>query len=235
MSTIFEIAAGILDQAQKRLETTSANVANVATPGYRSQANFTQMVSSIEGDLVSSLMGDSARFTQHTQGVMTQSGGSLDLAISGLGMFKLMGENQEYLSRDGRFSVDTNGVLVDARGFEVADDSGRAIRLERSDVEIEPDGTILADGLPVARIGVFGPSEEVELLPIGGALFVANGETEIIADSVVRQGMIEGSNVMMAEEMIEMMAAIRYAEAGSQLVQTYDGLLAQAFSIFGRG
>ena len=235
MSTIFEIASGILNQAERRLETASGNVANVATPGFKSQANFSQMVNSVEGEFALSGITDLSHFTQYTQGTMTPSGSQLDLAISGAGMFKLIGDDQEYLSRDGRFTVDANGMLVDARGFEVADDSGRPIRLDRTDVEVQSDGTVLADGLPLARIGVFGPSEEAEMVRIGGALFAVNGDMEIMPDAMVRQGMVEGSNVVMAEEMIEMMAAIRHAEAGSQLMQTYDSLLAQAFSTFGQG
>jgi flagellar basal body rod protein FlgG len=235
MSSFIEIATGVLNQAERRLETVSGNVANMTTPGYKSQTNFSYELNAVDSLSGSVALPNSRQFTQHTQGTMSPSSNQLDLAISGPGMFRVMGPDAEYLTRDGRFAISKDGVLVDSRGFEVADTSGRAIQLGDGSVEILTDGTVLQDGLPQGRIGVFLSPDNREVEAIGGSLFSMVGDVEATTGSLVRQGMLEGSNVVLAEEMIEMMAAIRYAEAGSQLIQTYDNLLGRAFSTFGQG
>jgi flagellar basal-body rod protein FlgG len=56
-----------------------------------------------------------------------------------------------------------------------------------------------------------------------------------LADSQIRQRALEGSNVETAAEMTSMMLALRMAESGARLVQTYDGLMGQAITALGRG
>ena len=51
---------------------------------------------------------------------------------------------------------------------------------------------------------------------------------------IVRQGMIEGSNVDLPVEMLSTMAALRQAEIGARVVQTYDSLIGQTISTLGR-
>ena len=52
---------------------------------------------------------------------------------------------------------------------------------------------------------------------------------------VLRQAMVETSNVTMASEMVGMMAAVREAETGAKLVQVYDDLMGRALTAFGQG
>ena len=56
-----------------------------------------------------------------------------------------------------------------------------------------------------------------------------------VASPELRQGMIEGSNVALADEMVSMMDALRQAEGGAHLVQTYDDLMGRAISTLGQG
>ncbi|WCM29993.1 hypothetical protein NDN01_25485 [Sphingomonas sp. QA11] len=70
---------------------------------------------------------------------------------------------------------------------------------------------------------------------IDGSLFrLGTGEAEEVADPLVRQGMTEASNVSVGDEMVTMMAALRQAESGARLVQTYDDLLGRAITTFGQ-
>ncbi len=57
---------------------------------------------------------------------------------------------------------------------------------------------------------------------------------ELAPDAVLRQGMIENSNVSLGDEMVETMAALRQSEVGSRLVQVYDDLLGRALSSLGQ-
>jgi flagellar basal-body rod protein FlgF len=70
--------------------------------------------------------------------------------------------------------------------------------------------------------------------PIGGSLFaITDDQVEEVAAPELRQGMIEASNVALADEMVSMMEALRTAESGAKLVQTYDDLMGKAVSAFG--
>ena len=51
---------------------------------------------------------------------------------------------------------------------------------------------------------------------------------------VVRQGMVEASNVSMADEMLALMAALRSAESAQRVVQVYDDLMGRALTAFGQ-
>ena len=58
---------------------------------------------------------------------------------------------------------------------------------------------------------------------------------EAVAEPMIRQGMVESSNVSMGDEMVTMMAAMRQAEGGARLVQVYDELMGRALTTLGGG
>jgi len=155
MENLIDAAIGILGRAEARLETVSSNIANVTTPGYKARSSFAEQLNVSEAEVGGSGSLALMEFTQYGQGTLSISGNQFDVALSGMGMFQVMNEEVSFFVRDGRFSLDQDGVLVDTHGFQVADESGGAIRLDQGPVEILGDGTVLQNGLPQAKIGVF--------------------------------------------------------------------------------
>jgi flagellar hook protein FlgE len=101
------------------------NIANVSTVGYkRSRAGFADVLG---GSLRGARLGAGVRLgsvdQQFSQGSIQQTGGSLDLAIRGRGMFTVSGTHDgqagQFYTRDGRFNLDNNGYVVDARGLRL--------------------------------------------------------------------------------------------------------------------
>lgn len=100
------------------------NIANVSTYGYKaSRAGFADMMG---GRVGTSRMGAGVRMgniqTHHGQGGLTNTGGTLDYGIRGNGFFSVRdagGTGTNYYSRDGRFSLDNNGFVVDPRGMRL--------------------------------------------------------------------------------------------------------------------
>ncbi len=101
------------------------NIANVSTFGYkRSRAAFADVLG---GSLKGQRLGAGVRLggvdQQFEQGAVQQTGGTLDLAIRGRGMFTVSGTHDgraaQYYTRDGRFSLDNSGHVVDARGLRL--------------------------------------------------------------------------------------------------------------------
>lgn len=102
------------------------NIANVSTVGFKSgSANFNDILgqrtnggqnlgAGVKMGSVSQAFG---------QGSFLQSGGSLDYAIQGGGFFEVVGENDgiegSYYTRNGRFSLNNEGMMVNQDGLRV--------------------------------------------------------------------------------------------------------------------
>lgn len=133
----FDIGLTGLDAASKNLEVISNNIANANTSGFkRSRAEFADIYASSALGSASNQTGAGVQVTtirqQHTQGDITYTDNSLDLAISGGGLFRLQDSNGGMVySRAGMFGLDNEGYLSNATeqrltGYQV-DDSGNVL------------------------------------------------------------------------------------------------------------
>ncbi len=107
-----------------------------------------------------------------TQGTLTQTGGSLDVAVQGDGFFKLQLPDGTYAyTRDGSFQMNAQGQIVDAQGDLVmpaitipANSSGLTIN-SQGQVSVIPQGTTTPTILGQLTLTRF--INEAGLLPIG--------------------------------------------------------------------
>ena len=230
MSGLVEAATAIMSASERRLETISNNVSNVSTPGFKRQVSFSELMSGM-GTAALNMRSDMK------QGMLSTTGNPLDLAISGAGFFQLRAGDKLVYSRHGQFRLAEDGTVVTAQGHRLQQAGGGDLVLGKAAVEIGADGTILDNGEPVARLALYRPAGgEAAVQPIGGSVFAIAGEAvEESGGAELRQGMVEASNVAMADEMIGMMSAIRQAESGARLVQLYDDLIGRAITTFGQG
>jgi len=158
------------------------------------------------------------------------------MAISGPGFFRVRNESGIFYTREGHFQLKADGTVTTPNGFVLQQADGNDLILDGTDVEILPDGMVMDDGRPVGQIGVFAPTEAVRMTPIAGSLFTADERgMEASRGGQLRQGMVEGSNVDLGEEMVTMMTAVRDAESGARLIQVYDDLIGRAITTFGQG
>ena len=126
-----------LKGAQTDISTTSNNIANVGSNGFKkSRAEFGDIFGSTPLQSKSVGVGTMAKSItqQFSQGNIATSSNALDMAISGQGFFALeAGGNasQTVYTRNGAFNVDDNGFIVDSNGqfllgYPVDDDGGVA-------------------------------------------------------------------------------------------------------------
>ena len=230
MADLIESARAILSVSERRMEATANNVANLTTPGFKSQKLYSDLVSEA-GTLAPSTVEKSR--VDLTQGKLSKTGNPYDLAIAGAGFFRLAGADGAVVySRQGQFHRDGDGRLVNARGLALQGVDGDIV-LPFANAQILGDGTVLQDGAAVGRIGLFQPADGVEPRALGGSSF-ALSDAEEVKEVQLRQGMVETSNVELADEMVAMMEAMRNAEGGAKLVQTYDDLIGRAITTFGQ-
>ncbi|VUC82354.1 flagellar basal-body rod protein FlgG (distal rod protein) [Salmonella enterica] len=131
------IAKTGLDAQQTNMDVIANNLANVSTNGFKRQrAVFEDLLyqtirqpgaqSSEQTTLPSGLqIGTGVRPVAterlHSQGNLSQTNNSKDVAIKGQGFFQVMlPDGTSAYTRDGSFQVDQNGQLVTAGGFSGA-------------------------------------------------------------------------------------------------------------------
>ena len=166
--------------------------------------------------------------TDFGQGMLRTTGNELDFALEN-GFFQVeASDGTVYATRDGRFGRDANGDLVTSQGLFVLDENGQHINLPASAVSVTPDGTIQAQGSDVARLAIldFTPNQ---LQRSGEAHFVATGPGQPpIGGPGLRQGLLEGSNSILVEEMTSLLAVQRTYQANQRVLSVLDGTLDQA-------
>ncbi len=117
----FSIALSGLTAASTNLDIVSNDIANANTVGFKSsRAEFADVFASGAVNLNQSSVGEGVRVAttaqQFTQGNISTTSANLDLAISGDGFFTLQDANGTVFSRNGQFSVDNQGNVVNATG-----------------------------------------------------------------------------------------------------------------------
>lgn len=217
--------------AMGQLATTSHNMANLQTPGFREMLSTFRAVP-VEGASADSraFVVDSTPGANWTPGSVTPTGNPLDLAIEDQGLFSVRrADGQEAYTRAGKFHLDPMGFLVTSAGQNVLDDQGRSIQLPEGsqDILIQPNGTLrarlpgqLVDS-PVARLKLINPMPHTLQREADG-LFTSS-EDQLPAEEVrVVQGSLEGSNVNAAQAMVQMIAQNRLFDLNIRLVQVAE-------------
>ena len=135
MSLISSLYSGQtgLDTSSTELQVIGDNIANSNTIGFKSsRAAFEDMLAqNIIGGSDGAGLGSRVQQVQQilTQGSITSTGNVTDVALQGNGFFILQGPNGQYLTRDGQFTADKTGNIVNLGGLAVqgfpADQNGK--------------------------------------------------------------------------------------------------------------
>ncbi|MFL6578228.1 MAG: flagellar basal-body rod protein FlgG [Povalibacter sp.] len=243
-----------LDAQQTRMAVTSNNLANVGTTGFKKgravfedllYQNVRQVGAATSQDTVAPTglsLGTGVRVVatekSFTQGNMSQTGNSLDLAISGRGFFQvLLPDGTMGYTRDGGFNVNAQGELVTASGYAVQ--PGITIPDGAQSVSIGKDGTVsvqvAGQSAPtqVGSIQLFDFINPAGLQPRGENMYVESAASGTATSGTpglnglggVEQGSLESSNVNVVEELVNMIETQRAYEMNSKAISTTDQML----------
>lgn len=189
--------------------------------------------------------------TIFTQGSFYETTNNFGFAIDGDGFFAVQGKDgKTYYTRNGNFALskDKNGLtLSTSDGEPILDTKGKKItfnaNMTAANITVTADGEFCypdATGNPRSlgvSIGVYQFSNPSGLEKHSGSLYeptAASGAamneatTNNISKSNVVQGYLEGSNVQLADEMVNLIVAQRAYEANSKAITTSDEMLGQA-------
>lgn len=147
----------------------------------------------------------------------------LDLAIANKGYFQVSGKNGVKLTRDGRFSIDKHGYLLNLEKEKVLANDGTPIKLPKIPEKIE-DIKIDLDG----NVRVF--NDKTRKLDYVSTISVVTSEGVAVLAPNVKQGYNEYSNVSIEQEFLQAIPVKRNFEANRVLFQMQSSLLSTAIS-----
>jgi flagellar basal-body rod protein FlgG len=243
-----------LDAQQTRMAVVSNNLANVNTTGFKkSRAVFEDLLyqnvrqvgaaTSQDTEAPSGMsLGTGVRVVatekNYTQGNLSQTGNSLDLAISGRGFFQiLLPDGTLAYTRAGDFQLSSQGQLVTSSGYVVQ--PGISIPPGAQSVTVGADGVVsaqLAGQSTPTQVGTMQlvdfvnptglqPRGENLLLETAASGTAQPGSPGQSGLGTLEQGMIESSNVNVVEEMVNMIETQRAYEMNTKAIQTADQML----------
>lgn len=215
--------SGLLAQ----MDAVANNIANLSTPGFRREGvMFSEYIQRLDGKEPSlSMATANTRLLDLSQGALSRTGGSYDLAIEGDGFFLTGGPEGPRLTRAGAFTQDATGRIVTPAGAPLLDTGGSPVTVPPGarDVTIGTDGTVSADGTPLAQIGLYAPVDPTDLRHQSGTAFsAAAGVQPAVQPGRIRQGYLEDSNVNPVTEVARMIDVQRAYEMSQTFLDTED-------------
>jgi flagellar basal-body rod protein FlgF len=199
------------------------NIANASTTGYRREGLiFSEFVQALAPDDPSlSMVSANVRDTRLDQAPLTQTGGSFDLAIEGEGFFMIEGPAGPMLTRAGAFTPSPTGELTTLDGLRLLDAGGAPVFVpsDSGRIAIAADGTLSTGDQPLAQIGLWMPSDPLDMRHRDGVRFeVPAGADPLIDGGAILQGYLESSNVDPIGEIARMIEIQRAYEQGQSFL-----------------
>lgn len=254
MRALSTAATGMMAM-ELNVQVISNNLANMTTTGYKRQrVEFQDLLydhvsrigtqTSAQGNIlpVGIDLGSGVKTVGTprlmTQGTLTQTGGSLDIAIRGDGFFKIQLPDGTFAySRDGSFQMDQQGRIVTAQGNLVQpaitipqNSTGLTIN-PQGQVSVIPQGSTTPSILGQITLTRF--INQAGLLSIGDNMYTETPASGTPQDGLpatdgagdLQQGNLEQSNVDSVTEITSLIAAQRAYEMNSKVISAADQML----------
>ena len=253
-SSAMHVAKTGLNAQQHKMQVIANNLANVNTTGFkRDRANFESLLyqtirsggaQTADGNMLTSAStvgtGVNMVNTQklYSQGSLISTDNSLDVAVDGSGFFQvMMPDGRMGYTRNGTFSRDGEGTLTTSSGYVVQPQI--QIPDNVSEINISSDG--------IVSVKVAGETQPQEV----GQLTLANfanprglqpvGETFVVETPAsgapiegaplnggfgkLVQGYLEGSNVNVVQQLVDMIETQRAYEVSSKSISSVDEMM----------
>ncbi len=224
-----QIASG-LRALTREFETISHNLSNSSTSGFKRKVNsFSAELQRRQriGEEHSLLAGTikSEETVDFSQGALTRTERSLDVALEGKGFIALETPEGTLYTRNGSLSINILSQLVDAGGRMVAGQNGPIViprTVGESQIQIDADGTVRAGEAQLGKIKIVEFEGSLnELIPAGNGCFRAPLDVSPVKTpkTKMRQGCQEHSNVQPMQELTGLMSLSRLYESNINVMR----------------
>lgn len=256
LTTLLHISRSGLLAQQFSLDSVANNIANVNTVGFkRSRADFNELLSQaleapkagdsrVSGQAAGTTVAAHQRFFD--QGRLDFTGQPWDMAIEGTGFFQIQRPDGTIAyTRDGTFKLDAEGRLTNADGYYVYPDI--TIPPDAEEALVTPTGEVMARRRGESEPQVIGTMTLARftnpggLESIGDNLYLPNDASgEALVASAQTDGMgqiiggaLEGSNVDLSREMVDMLSAQRAYTLMARAISNSDQMLSMVSQMRG--
>ncbi|MDP9014336.1 MAG: flagellar basal-body rod protein FlgG [Pseudomonadota bacterium] len=243
-----------LDAQNTQMSVIANNLANTNTTGFKSDraafqdlmyqnvqqvgAQSTQNTQYSTGLSLGTGVRIAATEKNYTQGSVLQTGGNLDMSISGLGFFQItMPDGTTSYTRDGSFSMDSQGNVVTASGYPLS--PAITIPVNAQSVTVGADGTVSVTTAGSTKPTTVGQIQLASFINVQGLQPTGNNLLTESASSgapqvgtpgtsglgTLNSGSLETSNVNTVTELVNMIQCQRAYEMNSKAITTTDQML----------
>jgi flagellar basal body rod protein FlgG len=216
------------------------NLASSSVPGYKKQdVSFSAVASSLASASGQHYSLTKARVsTSFAAGELHYTGVNTDAAIEGPGFFEvqLPNGNKAY-TRDGEFSVNSQGQIVSKQGYPLLTTSG-PIQMDKANsaaFAVSANGDVSQGSTPKGKLNIVS-FDRPDLLTQSSGGFSADdpsaGKNQV-ASPMVRAEFLENANTSSVQEMANLMTSMRSFEANQKVIQTQDDRMGKAITELG--
>jgi flagellar basal-body rod protein FlgF/flagellar basal-body rod protein FlgG len=225
----------------REMDVIANNLANMDTNGFKADgvtfeeylATKARVDRAAPADQRVAFVRESGSITDFSQGTLQQTGGALDLAIRGDGYFVVETPQGERYTRNGSFSLNEKGELVNQQGYRVRGQNG-PLQFDQQDNSITfgREGTITAINgnekqvIERGKIRLVRFDNQNSLLREGNGLYSAGGQApqNVKETTSIVQGSLEKSNVNPIIEMSRMLEVMRAYQSLAGMMNKTDDL-----------
>jgi len=220
MDRLLYVAMSGAKETLKAQAANNHNLANASTGGFRADLQAFQSRAVTGSGFASRVYATEGSTGWNSDaGAMMSTGGDLDIAVQGSGFVAVQGrDGHEAYTRAGDLRIDPTGQLLTGTGLQVLGDGGPIAVPPHNSVAIGNDGTIsiVPQGqgpqtkADVGRIKLVNPNS-TDLVRGDDGLFRLRDGTDAAADASVHvaSGVLESSNVNIADAMVKMIELSR--------------------------
>ena len=217
----------------RQLDVIANNLANVRTSGYKSESMMfeeflmpTARVDDMTGqDQNLSYVIDSGLARDFTTGMFETTGNELDVALEGEGWMVVETPAGERYTRNGEFSLNSEGELVNSSGHRVLGDGGPIVfTSEDTSIVIAADGIISSSSGEKGKLRIVEFEIMSSLSKEGENLYSSSTEPTAAQFPRVAQGMIERSNVQPVLETARMIEVTRAYVSNAKMMEKLEEL-----------
>lgn len=227
MPDTFAVAEAAIRHSMATLDRVSNNIANAATPGFKREL---RMQPTFDSQLRGEQIARSEAVRDWSPGALKYTGTPLDFAIEGEGWFQLQSPQGVVLTRNASLQVGSDGRLVSSQGWPIVLDTDTA--LPPGQLTLRANDELWVDEVRVGRFQLVSASPDA-LRPAGAGVYKSEAATADATTASVRQGYLEASNVNSLNEMVDLIDAVRQAEAAQRMMRAYDEAMETALTTLG--
>jgi flagellar basal body rod protein FlgG len=223
MDPLIATAASGMRSRMETLDLLANNIANAGTVGYKADQESYNLYFGEkawqgynEGRPDASEMPVLQKsWTDFSQGTLTPTGSSTDVALASSGFFVVNGPNGPLYTRNGQFQLSKAGVLQTQQGYAVQGVDENPIKVDPArDFQIAPSGEVKQNGATVGRLKVMTADATAagERIGAGYFRFPVDARISAAANPDVQQGKVEMSNVTPAYSAVKLVGVMRSFE-----------------------